>query len=177
MRFLPTAIEGVWILELEPIGDARGFFARTFCREAFAARGMNAHVSQCNLSYNAERGTLRGMHWQSDPAPEAKVVRCVRGALHDVVVDVREGSPTRHRHVGVELSAANRRALYVPEHVAHGFQTLEDDTEILYQISAPYTPEAARGLRHDDPALGIDWPLPPAALSPRDAAWPLLGDG
>ena len=174
MRFEPAAIDGVFTVELERHGDERGFFARTFCEEEFRAAGLEPAVRQGNLSFSRERGTLRGMHYQVEPAPETKLVRCTRGAVLDVIVDLREGSPTYLGHVAVRLDAENRTALYVPRSFAHGFLTLEPDTEVNYLVSAPYTPEAERGLRHDDPRLGIDWPIPVAVISPKDAAWPLL---
>lgn len=174
MRITGTAIPGVTVLELELREDERGFFARTFCREEFLAAGLEPLVEQCNLSFNHRAGTLRGMHYQVHPAPEAKLVRCTRGAIVDQVVDMREGSPTYLRSVSVELTADNRRALYVPPLFAHGYQTLADDTEVTYQVSAAYTPGTERGLRYDDPALGLTWPLPVTAVSPKDAQWPLL---
>jgi dTDP-4-dehydrorhamnose 3,5-epimerase len=174
MRFTTTPIDGVAILDLEERGDDRGFFARSFCRDEFVANGLLPDVVQCNLSYNRRAGTLRGMHFQLDPATEAKLVRCIAGAIVDIIVDLRPGSPTYRQHVAVELSAANRRSFYVPPMFAHGFQTLVDDTEVLYQVSERYTPGRERGLRYDDPALGLTWPLPVAAISEKDAAWPLL---
>jgi len=174
VRITGTAIPGVTVLELELREDERGFFARTFCREEFLAAGLEPLVEQCNLSFNHRAGTLRGMHYQVHPAPEAKLVRCTRGAIVDQVVDMREGSPTYLRSVSVELTADNRRALYVPPLFAHGYQTLADDTEVTYQVSAAYTPGTERGLRYDDPALGLTWPLPVTAVSPKDAQWPLL---
>jgi len=170
----PTAVPGPVLVDLERREDERGFFARTFCREEFAAAGLEPVVEQANLSFNHRAGTLRGMHLQVAPAEEAKLVRCTRGAIVDVVVDLREGSPTRYSHVAVELTADNRRALYVPPMFAHGYQTLVDDTEVVYQVSAAYTPGTERGLRHDDPALGITWPLPVTVISAKDASWELL---
>lgn len=178
MRLTPTALEGVLVVEIEPIEDDRGSFSRVYCAREFAATGIALETRQCNLSTNRRRGTLRGLHYQRAPMEEAKLVHCLRGAIHDVVVDLREGSPTRLRHVAVVLDATSAlRMLFVPEGFAHGFQTLSDDTEVLYQMGAFYSPEHAVGLRHDDPALAIDWPLPVSALSARDAAWPLLGSG
>lgn len=177
MKFIATAIPGVAVVELELRGDDRGLFARTFCREEFLAAGLEPAVEQCNLSFNHKAGTVRGMHLQVAPAPEAKLVRCTRGAVLDVIVDLREGSPTRLQHVAAELTADNRRALYVPPFFAHGYQTLEDDTEVVYQVSAPYTASAERGLRHDDPVLGIRWPLPVSMISDKDRSWPLLAGG
>lgn len=174
MILTPTAVPGPVLVDLERREDERGFFARTFCREEFAAAGLEPVVEQANLSFNHRAGTLRGMHLQVAPAEEAKLVRCTRGAIVDVVVDLREGSPTRYSHVAVELTADNRRALYVPPMFAHGYQTLVDDTEVVYQVSAAYTPGTERGLRHDDPALGITWPLPVTVISAKDASWELL---
>lgn len=174
MRFTETAVAGVWVVDLEPHTDERGGFARTFAADEFAARGLETAVVHCNLSWSHRAGTVRGMHWQAAPAEEAKLVRCVRGAVHDVVVDVRPTSATHRAHVAVELSAATRRAVYIPPGCAHGFQTLVDDTEVTYQHSVAHTPGTERGLRHDDPALAIAWPLPVTVVSERDRAWPLL---
>ena len=172
MRFTETALPGAFLIDIEPRADARGFFARTFCRDEFLAHGLEPDVVQCNLSFNAARGTLRGMHYQVAPAAEAKLVRCLHGAIYDVIVDLRAGSATFGRHVGVELSAGNRRQLYVPPLFAHGFLTLTDHAEVAYQVSAAYTPAAERGLRYDDPAFGIAWPIPVSVISDKDAAWP-----
>ncbi|MFN8081049.1 MAG: dTDP-4-dehydrorhamnose 3,5-epimerase [Kineosporiaceae bacterium] len=177
MKFTPTALDGPVLVELDVRSDDRGFFARAFCRQEFTDAGLVPPVEQANLSLNHRAGTVRGMHHQLDPAPEAKLVRCIRGAIVDVALDVREGSPTRWQHVMVELSAANRLAFYVPPYFAHGYQTLVDDTEVLYQVSAPYAPDAERGLRPDDPALGIAWPLPFSLISDKDRSWPLLESG
>lgn len=174
MRFTETSLAGAFVIDLELKGDDRGFFARSFCAEEFEAHGLSPRVVQTNTSYNLKAGTIRGMHYQVEPAPETKLVRCVRGALHDVIVDMRPGSPTHGQHVAVELSADNRTMLYVPGLFAHGFQTLVDDTEALYQVGEFYTPGAEAGLRFDDPALGIDWPLPVTAISDKDRSWPLL---
>jgi dTDP-4-dehydrorhamnose 3,5-epimerase len=169
-----THLSGVAVIDLERKEDDRGFFARTFDRKEFADAGLEPLVEQCNLSFNHRAGTLRGMHFQVAPATEAKLVRCTAGAVLDVIVDVREGSPTYLQHVAVELSAENRRALYVPPMFAHGYQTLTDGAEVTYQVSEAYTPGTERGLRHDDPALGLSWPLPITTISAKDAAWPLL---
>jgi dTDP-4-dehydrorhamnose 3,5-epimerase len=174
VKFTESEIAGVWFVDLEPIADERGFFARTYCADEFVAHGLDPTIAQCNVSLTKRAGTIRGLHHQVAPAAETKLVRCVRGAIHDVVVDLRESSPTYRRHVAVELSAANRRALYVPVDFAHGFQTLLDDTEVEYQMGAPYTPGTDRGLRYDDPALAIAWPLPVTDVSDRDRTWPLL---
>ncbi|HET8629275.1 MAG TPA: dTDP-4-dehydrorhamnose 3,5-epimerase [Thermomicrobiales bacterium] len=172
MRFTQTALEGVYLIGVEPIEDERGFFARTWCRREFGQRGLVADFVQCNVSYNRARGTLRGMHYQAPPHEETKVVSCIRGAIYDVVVDLRPESPTYRRWIGAELTEHNRDALYVPAGCAHGFQTLADDSEVFYQISAYYAPEAARGVRWDDPAFGIRWPEPPRAMSERDRSYP-----
>jgi dTDP-4-dehydrorhamnose 3,5-epimerase len=174
MRFVPTRIHGVYEIELEPHSDERGSFARAFCFQELSEAGLEGRCVQANLSTNHRAGTLRGMHYQLPPATETKLIRCIRGALYDVIVDLRPGSPTYLEHHGVELSADNRRALYVPGMFAHGFQTLEDDTEAFYQVSEFYTPGAERGLRYDDPALAIDWPLPVTVISDKDASWPML---
>jgi len=174
MEFVKTPIEGVAILELEQRHDDRGFFARSFCQDEFAANGLLPDVAQCNISYNHVAGTLRGMHYQLAPATEAKLVRCIAGAIVDIIVDLRPGSPTYLEHVSVELSAANRRSFYVPPMFAHGYQTLLDDTEVLYQVSERYTPGMERGLRFDDPVLALSWPVPVSRISDKDASWPLL---
>jgi dTDP-4-dehydrorhamnose 3,5-epimerase len=175
MEFRPTPLEGAWLIALEPHEDARGAFARTFCAEEFRQHGLNPAVVQANLSTNHRAGTLRGLHYQVAPATEAKTVRCVRGAVFDVIVDVRSGSPTLGRWFGAELSAENGLALHVPEMFAHGFLTLRDDTVVTYQVSQAYTPGTERGLRYDDPLLGVEWPGAVTSISDKDAAWPLLG--
>jgi dTDP-4-dehydrorhamnose 3,5-epimerase len=174
MQFIETALPGAYIVELEQRSDNRGFFARTFCVREFAERGLTTRISQCNLSFNHRRGTVRGLHYQAEPAGEAKLVRCIAGAIHQVLVDMRPESSTFMRHISVELSAANRRAVYVPELFAAGLQTLTDNAEVIYQVSEFHTPEAERGMRYDDPALGIEWPLPVGDISDKDAAWPYL---
>lgn len=174
MIFTPMAVAGAWIVDLEPARDDRGFFARTWCAEEFAERGLQAAISQCNLSFSAKRHTLRGMHYQAEPHVEAKVVSCQAGAVHDVIVDLRPGSLTHRAWDAVELSAANRRAVYVPPLVAHGFLTLQDDTVVGYLMMGSHAPAAARGMRWDDPALAIRWPAPPAVISERDLTWPDL---
>ena len=176
MIITTTPIAGVAIIDLKLLEDDRGFFARTFCRQEFIDAGLEPLVEQCNLSYNHAAGTLRGMHLQVDPAPEAKLVRCTRGAIVDTIVDLRPGSPTRLQHVQVELTADNRRALYVPPYFAHGYQTLVEASEVTYHVSGAYTPGTERGLRHDDPALGLTWPVPVAVISAKDASWPLLAE-
>ncbi len=153
MRFQSTTLPGVFILELELRADERGFFARTWCQAEFEAHGLNPRLAQCSVSFNRKKGTLRGMHFQAAPHEECKVVRCTRGAIYDVVIDLRPDSPTRHQWMAAELTAENRRAFYIPEGFAHGFQTLVDDTEVFYQISEFYHPELARGVRWNDPRL------------------------
>ncbi len=174
MIITPTDVPGPVVVDLERREDERGFFARSYCREEFLAAGLEPLGEQSNVSFNRLAGTLRGLHYQLPPASEAKLVRCTAGAVLDVVVDARPGSPTYLRSVAVELTSANHRALYVPPMFAHGYQTLVDDTEVVYQVSAAYTPGTERGLRYDDPALGITWPLPVSVISPKDAAWDLL---
>lgn len=174
MRIHHTPLDGAAVLELEERPDDRGFFARTHCREEFLAAGLEPAVEQCNLSFNHRRGTLRGFHYQLAPHAEAKTIRCVRGAIYDVVVDLRPDSPTYLRHFGTLLSAENRLAMHVPREFAHAYLTLTDDAEALYQTSTAYVPGAERGLRWDDPVLGVAWPAPVEAVSAKDAAWPLL---
>ena len=174
VRFEQTALDGVVLIELEPHVDDRGAFARAFCEEEFADAGLPVHFPQCNLSINHEAGTLRGLHFNAPPHGESKLVRCVRGAIYDVVVDLRAGSTTRFEHFAVELSADNRLALYVPPDFAHGFVTLADATDVYYHMGSSYVPAAARGLRWDDPHLGIEWPVEPTVMSTADAELPLL---
>lgn len=171
MKFTPTKLGGAYVVEPEKIGDERGFFARLWCRDAFAAQGLAGAVVQANVSFNARRGTVRGMHYQAAPHAEVKLVRCTRGALYDVAVDLRPGSPTYRQWVGAELTAENHRMLYVPEGFAHGYLTLEDATEITYLTSCAYAPEAERGVRYNDPSLGIAWPIPVEVVSEKDRAW------
>lgn len=167
MIFTETPLAGAYLIDLEPRPDERGFFARTFCRREFEAHGLKSTVVQANLSFNHRAGTVRGMHYLKTPAREAKLVRCVRGAIHDVIVDCHSG-----RHFAVELTADNRRALFVPGSFAHGFQTLADNSEIEYLMSEFYEPGGAAGYRYDDPSLAIEWPLPVSVISPQDLAWP-----
>ena len=174
MIFRETPLDGALIVELEPLGDERGYFARTFDSELFAAAGLDGKVVQASTSFNARAGTLRGLHYQADPHAEAKLVRVTRGAVFDVIVDLRSDSATFRGWFGVELDAASGRSLYVPVGCAHGFQTLVDDTEVLYQMNYPHVPEAARGVRFDDPAFAIGWPPPPPGgrvISARDGAF------
>jgi dTDP-4-dehydrorhamnose 3,5-epimerase len=175
MRFLPTKLAGAYVIEPEPREDERGLFARTCCRDEFASHGLNTTWVQCNLSYNRLCGTLRGMHWQAEPHAEVKLVRCTRGAAFDVIADLRPDSPTYRQWVGVELTADNRKAVYVPAGFAHGFQTLTDGTELFYQMSEFYHPGLARGARWDDPALGIEWPATARRIiAERDLSFPDL---
>lgn len=175
MRVEPTPLAGLWVIEQERIADERGFFARTFDPLAFELAGLDGAVAQCSTSFNTRAGTLRGMHFQAAPHAESKTVRCTRGAIFDVAVDLRPGSRTHRQWFGTELTAENGRALHVPDGFAHGFQTLEDASEVFYVISVPYAPGAGRGVRWDDPAFAIAWPEPPAGgriLSERDATYP-----
>ena len=174
MIFTPTAIEGAVVVDLDRRTDARGFFARTFDVAEFQANGLDPRVAQCNLSWNERKGTLRGMHYQTAAAPEPKYIRCTSGAIYDAIIDLRPDSPTYLRHFGVELSAENRRALYVPPLCAHGYLTLTDGAEVTYQVGEYYTPGAEGGLRYDDPFFGIEWPVPVTVISDKDRAWPLF---
>jgi dTDP-4-dehydrorhamnose 3,5-epimerase len=174
MQFITTNLAGAWVIEPQLHEDSRGLFARTYCSRGFREQGLVEAFVQCNTSWNARKGTIRGLHYQLPPRSEVKLVRCTQGALWDVIVDLRPDSPTYLEHVFVELTAENRLALYIPEMVAHGFQALEDGSEVFYQMSAFYTPELGKGLRYDDPKLGIEWPLPVASISEQDQAWPLL---
>jgi len=171
MKVAQTAVPAVWLIDLEPHKDERGFFSRTWCAEEAAAHGLNPACVQCSISFNKMRGTLRGMHWQAEPHAEAKWIRCTRGAVWDVALDLRSESPAYGKWTAVELSADNHRTIYIPEGVAHGFQTLEADTELFYQMSEIYVPELARGARWDDPAFGIKWPVSNPVLSGRDRAY------
>ena len=177
MIFQQTPLADALVIDLERHADERGFFARSFCEREFAAHGLAIRYPQANTSFNRSAGTLRGMHWQVAPHAEAKLVRCTAGSIYDVIVDLRRGSPTCLRWFGVELSARNRTALYVPEGFAHGFLTLEAETEVAYLMSESYAPAAARGMRFDDPRVGIVWPSRPAVVSPKDLAYPELDDG
>jgi dTDP-4-dehydrorhamnose 3,5-epimerase len=175
MIFTESALRGAFTVEMVRAQDERGFFARSFSAEEFAAHGLPAEMPQSSVSYNLCKGTLRGLHYQAPPRGEAKLVRCTAGAIFDVIVDLRNDSPTQRRWFGTELTAYNRRALFVPKGFAHGFITLCDDTEVLYMISVPYVPGSERGVRWNDPALAIKWPIEPVVMSARDAALPLLG--
>jgi dTDP-4-dehydrorhamnose 3,5-epimerase len=172
MRFLETSLAGAYIIELERREDARGFNARTWCEHEFREHGLTTRLAQANVIFNRRRGTLRGMHYQVPPHAESKLFRVTRGAVHDVIIDLRPESPTYEQWAAFELTPDDYRMLYVPERFAQGFQALEDDTELVYQVSAFYAPEFERGIRHDDPAFGISWPLPVEVISAKDRAWP-----
>ena len=172
MRFNPTPLAGAFVIEADRVEDERGFFARTFCEREFTERGLNAGVAQANVSYNARRGTLRGMHFQTPPHAETKLVRCTMGAIHDVIIDLRPFSSTYLRHFAVRLDEDNRTMLYIPEGFAHGFLTLEDRTEVAYQMSKAYSPDHGAGVRWDDPAFGISWPAPIRVILERDRTYP-----
>ena len=175
MIFVETRLSGALVIEPKKLEDERGFFARTFCLEEFKAHGINFRVVQCDISFNKKKGTLRGMHYQVAPYAEAKLVRCTMGALYDVIIDLRPESPTFKQWLSVELTAENRRMLYIPEGLAHGFQTLVDGTEVFYQMSEFYYPECARGVGWNDSAFGVDWPLPVSAMAEKDMAYSLWG--
>ncbi len=174
MIFKETPLAGAFVLEAERIEDDRGFFARSYSRDEWTAHGLDPEIAQCSISFNHRRGTLRGMHFQTAPFEEVKLVRCTRGSIWDVIVDIRPGSPTRGKHFAVVLSAEARNSLYIPKGFAHGFITLEDETEVFYQISAPYSAENARGYRWDDPTFAIPWPEPATVISERDRNLPLF---
>lgn len=174
MTFLELPLAGAYLIELEPHRDERGQFARAWCRDEFRRHGLATDFVQGNVSVNPEAGTVRGLHYQLPPHGEVKLVRCVRGAIYDVIVDVRPASPTFLEWVGFELSPREMRMLYVPEGVAHGFQTVAPDSEINYLVSSPYAPAAGAGVRYDDPVFDIDWPLPVSRISDQDRGWPLL---
>ena len=172
MIFTETKLKGTFIVEPERIEDERGFFARTWCRREFEAQRLNTDLIQCSISFNKKKGTLRGLHYQAAPYEEVKLVRCTMGSIYDVVVDLRPHSPTFKQWLAVELTAKNRKMLYIPEDMAHGFQTLEDNTEVLYLISEFYHPECAKGVRWNDPAFGVGWPLSVQTISARDQQYP-----
>lgn len=171
MIFTPAPLPGAHVVEIEKREDSRGFFARTWCEREFEAKGLVTRFVQCNVSRSRAAGTLRGMHYQVAPHSEVKLVRCTRGAIHDVILDLRPDSPTFRRWFGIELSAENHRMLYVPTGFAHGFLSLEDDSEVTYQVSAFYAPQCERGVRFDDPAFGVAWPRPVRVISDKDRAW------
>jgi dTDP-4-dehydrorhamnose 3,5-epimerase len=170
--FSPTPLAGAFVIEPEPIPDARGLFARTWCQRELEAHGLEGRLAQCSTSFNKRKGTLRGMHYQAAPFAETKIVRCTRGSMYDVIIDLRPESSTFTRYFGATLTADNRKAMYIPKGFAHGFQTLEDDTEVLYQISEFYSPEHSRGVRWDDPAFRIAWPSDERTMSERDRGYP-----
>jgi dTDP-4-dehydrorhamnose 3,5-epimerase len=174
MLFIETQLKGAYVIDLEPREDERGFFARTWCAQEFEKLGLNAHLVQCNVSFNKKRGTVRGMHYQTDPYQEAKLVRCTMGAVYDVIIDLRVTSPTFRQWFFIELTAENRRALYIPEDFAHGFQTLTDNVEVFYQMSEFFHPECARGIRWDDPVFKIEWPIQNVVISQKDNSNPFL---
>ncbi len=174
VTFTETPLAGAYLIDLQPHCDERGFFARTFCRVEFESHGLNPEVVQCNISFNLKAGTVRGMHYQKPPHSEAKLVRCVRGKIQDVIVDLRPNSDTYRQHFSAELSADNRRALFVPELFAHGFQTLVDETEVEYQMSESYDPASSAGFRYDDPAFHLGWPREISVISAQDLAWPVF---
>jgi dTDP-4-dehydrorhamnose 3,5-epimerase len=171
MIFTETKLQGAFVIDIERREDSRGFFARVFCQHEFDAHGLKPTIAQANVAYNRKKGTLRGMHFQFPPAPETKLVRCTRGAILDIIVDLRPESPTYLQHVAVELSEENCRALYVPERFAHGYQVLRDDTETSYQVGEFYTPGSEGGLLYSDPRLGLQWPLPVGEISDKDQVW------
>jgi dTDP-4-dehydrorhamnose 3,5-epimerase len=171
MIFTETKLNGAFIIELDRKQDERGFFARAFCQKEFREHGLKSVIAQSNVASNAKKGTLRGMHFQYPPAAESKLVRCTRGAILDIIVDLRPESPTYLEHTSVELNEDNMRALYVPERFAHGYQALRDNTETSYQVGEFYTPSAEGGLRYDDPRLRLNWPLPVSVISPKDQAF------
>jgi dTDP-4-dehydrorhamnose 3,5-epimerase len=172
MEFQSTKLGDAYLVELEPARDSRGFFARTFCTEEFATQGLEGNFPQHSMSFSARKGTLRGMHYQREPGTEVKLVRCTRGAILDVIIDIRPGSPTYCHWQEFELSATNRHQLYIPQGFAHGFQTLSDDVEVNYLISVPYRPDLASGIRYNDPAFGVAWPLAVTEISEKDLQWP-----
>ena len=177
MLFIETKLDGVYIIELEKIEDDRGFFARTFCQREFEAHGLNPRIAQCSVSFNRRKGTLRGMHYQVAPYEESKLVRCTMGAIYDVAVDLRPESRTFKQWVAVELTGENGRMFYIPQGLAHGFQTLVDNTEVFYQMSEFYHPQCARGVRWDDPAFGMSWPIKEVIISIKDASLAALANG
>ena len=176
MIFIETSLKGAFVIEPERIEDERGFFARTWSRDEFEQNDLDTRLAQCSISFNSRKGTLRGLHYQIAPHEETKLVRCTMGAIYDVIVDLRPDSPTFKQWAAMELTADNRRMLYIPKGLAHGYQTLADHTELFYQMSDPYHPESASGVRWDDPAFGVVWPEPPAIISDRDQAFDLFNE-
>ena len=176
MLFTETKLKGAYIIDLDRKEDGRGFFARAFCQKEFEAHGLKPTIAQANVAFNHKKGTLRGMHFQFPPAAESKLVRCTRGAILDIIVDLRPESPTYLAHLAVELSEDNSRALYVPERFAHGYQVLRDKTETSYQVGEFYTPGSEGGLMYNDPRLGLKWPLPVSVISDKDKSWQSLAE-
>ncbi|HBE18018.1 MAG TPA: dTDP-4-dehydrorhamnose 3,5-epimerase [Cyanobacteria bacterium UBA11149] len=174
MKFTETKLKGSFLVEIEKISDSRGFFGRIFCAQEFVELGLKPPLAQTNLSFNPKKGTLRGLHYQIYPVTEAKLIRCSKGAIYEVIVDMRPQSPTYLSHIGVELTAENHQALYVPEMFANGYQALTDGAEAMYQVSECYTPGYERGIRYDDPVLNINWPISVSEISLKDTSWPLL---
>ena len=172
MKYNSTDIDGLYYVDIDRLKDERGFFGRAFCRQEFEEIGLDSEVCQANISYNESAGTLRGMHYQKSPYQESKFIRCIRGSIYDVVIDLRKNSPTYCHSFGIELNDENRTALFVPEDFAHGFVTLTDDTEVIYMVSQSYVPNAEEGIRWDDPFFAIDWPINPSLVSSKDAQWP-----
>jgi dTDP-4-dehydrorhamnose 3,5-epimerase len=178
VKFIPTPIDGLVLIEVDRLADDRGFFARTWCSEEFERNGLNPRLAQCNISFNTRRGTVRGMHFQAEPKPEAKLVRCTRGAIHDVVIDLRPSSRTYRQSASFPLDEVNRTMLYIGAGLAHGFQTLVDETEVFYQMSESYVAELARGVRWNDPAFDVRWPIEISTIAERDLAYPdFLAEG
>lgn len=176
MIFTPTELEGAFIIDVQKLEDERGFFGRTFCQKEFEEHGLTPFVAQANVSYNKKKGTLRGMHYQAHPYEESKLVRCVRGAIHDVIIDLRKDSPTYKKWIGVDLEEGTYRMLYVPEGFAHGFITMKDHTEVIYQVSQFYTPGSEKGIRWNDPAFNIHWPVTPVVISQKDSSHEYFND-
>jgi dTDP-4-dehydrorhamnose 3,5-epimerase len=172
MKFIKTPLDGAYLIELEPIADERGFFARSWCREEFLSHGLNPNLAQCSISFNKKKGILRGMHYQEEPYQEAKLVRCYSGAIYDVILDLRPTSPSHRKWFSAELTATNRTMIYLPKGFAHGFQTLADNCELFYQISESYKPECTRGVRWNDPTFAIEWPSADRIMSDRDRSFP-----
>jgi len=176
MKFIETKLKDAYIIEIEPISDDRGFFARSWCQQEFSNRGLNPNLVQCNISFNLKKGTLRGMHYQANPHEEAKLVRCIRGAIYDVIIDIRPDSSTFKDWLSVDLNADNRKMLYIPEGFAHGFQTLDDNSEVFYQMSNFYHPESARGIRWNDPEFQLEWQIESKIISERDLSYKFWQD-
>jgi dTDP-4-dehydrorhamnose 3,5-epimerase len=176
LKFTETPLKGAYIIDIDPINDERGFFARSWCKKEFESFGLNSNLVQCNISFNLKKGTLRGMHYQAPPHEEAKLVRCTMGSIHDVTIDLRPNSSTFKKWIAVELTADNHKILYIPEGFAHGFQTLKDNTEVFYQMSEFYYPDFSKGFRWDDPSFEIQWPLPNPIISERDFSYPLFNE-